>query len=68
VPHNNLVGLEVDEFESLKVMVVARPRGQSVIVDQSGLNFNSVADKNIRLFIPRGTFPSRTEVRLVVSI
>ncbi|XP_052782997.1 uncharacterized protein LOC128219222 [Mya arenaria] len=66
-PVSNLVGIELSEFENIKIMVIARPRGQTVIVDKPGLNFNSITDKNVKLFLPRDAFPSRTEVRLVVN-
>ncbi|XP_052782995.1 eukaryotic translation initiation factor 5B-like [Mya arenaria] len=68
IPVSNLVGIELSEFENIKIMVIARPRGQTVIVDKPGLNFNSITNKNVKLFMPRDAFPSRTEVRLVVSI
>ncbi|XP_052783961.1 uncharacterized protein LOC128219868 isoform X2 [Mya arenaria] len=67
IPVSNLVGIELSEFENITIMVIARPRGQTVIVDKSGLNFNSITDKNVKLFLPRDAFPSRTEVRLVVN-
>ena len=63
---SNLVGLELNEIGKVRVMVVSRPRSQVVIVDKPGLTFSSITDKNVKLFIPRGSFDSRTSVRLLV--
>ncbi|XP_053404370.1 uncharacterized protein LOC123555392 isoform X2 [Mercenaria mercenaria] len=62
-----LAGVEVNDFSSLKAIVVTRPRCQTVIVDKPGISVHSTMDKNVKLFVPRNIFGSRTELKLMVQ-
>lgn len=62
----NLAGFEINDFKSVKAVVVARPKGQTVVVDKPGISATSSIDKNVKIFIPRNAFSSRTLVNLLV--
>ena len=62
----NLIGVEANDFDMLKILVVSRPKSQNVIIDKAGLTVTSTTDKNVKLFTPRDAFSTRTNVRLSV--
>ncbi|XP_053403156.1 uncharacterized protein LOC123554157 [Mercenaria mercenaria] len=59
--------LEVNDFSSLRAIVVTRPRCQTIIVDIPGISIRSTMDKKVNLFVPRNAFGSRTELKLMVQ-
>ncbi|XP_052215338.1 reticulocyte-binding protein homolog 2a-like [Dreissena polymorpha] len=63
---SNLIGVEANDFDMLKILVVSRPKSQNVIIDKAGLTVTSTTDKNVKLFTPRDAFSTRTNVRLSV--
>ncbi|XP_052218714.1 uncharacterized protein LOC127836262 isoform X2 [Dreissena polymorpha] len=62
----NLIGVEANNFDTMKLFVVSRQKSQKVIIDKAGLTVASTSDKNVRLYTPRDAFPIRTNVRLSV--
>lgn len=64
----HLVGLEANYFDTLKMFVVSRQKGQNVTVDKQGLTVVSNTDHNVKLIIPSDAFASETHVRLSVNI
>ncbi|XP_060603079.1 FK506-binding protein 5-like [Ruditapes philippinarum] len=62
-----LAGIDVNDFSSLKAIVVTRPRCQTIIVDRPGISVYSTMDKNVKLFVPRNAFETKTELKLMVQ-
>lgn len=62
-----VTGIEVNDFTTVKAIVVCRPRCQSIIVDKPGISVNSSMDKNLKIFVPREAFQQKTELRLEVG-
>lgn len=61
-----LAGIEINDFTSLKGVVVTRPRCQSIVVERPGISVHSTMDKKIKLYVPRNAFETKTELKLMV--
>ena len=61
-----MAGVELDDFETASVVIVARPRCQNIIVDKPGTSQYSMYDKHVKLFAPREAFKKPTEVKFSV--
>lgn len=58
---------EVNNFRSLEVIVVSRPKREHMIVKASGGSFEPTIDKNVRVIVPPGCFKNETGVHFKVD-
>lgn len=63
----NLVGLEVNDFDIIKMVAVSRPRTQKLTVDKNGLTYKS-KETGIAIHIPERCFPDKTGLQLLVKL
>lgn len=59
--------IEINNFQSLEVIVVSRPKRENMKVKAAGGSFEPTIDKNVRIIVPSGCFMNDTGVHFKVD-
>lgn len=59
--------IEINNFQSLEVIVVSRPKRENMKVKAAGGSFEPTIDKNVRIIVPPGCFKNETGVHFKVD-
>ncbi|XP_078334323.1 uncharacterized protein LOC111132726 isoform X2 [Crassostrea virginica] len=63
----NFVMTDINDFQSLDIVVVSRPKRENMIVKATGGSFEPTDDRNVRIIVPPGCFKSDTTIQLKVD-
>ena len=58
---------DINDFQSLDIVVVSRPKRENMIVKATGGSFEPTDDRNVRIIVPPGCFKSDTAIQLKVT-
>ncbi|XP_078334321.1 uncharacterized protein LOC111132751 isoform X2 [Crassostrea virginica] len=63
----NFVATDINNFSSLDIVVVSRPKRENMIVKATGVSFEPTGDRNVRYIFPPGCFKNDTNVQFKVD-
>lgn len=59
--------IEINNFQTLEVIVVSRPKRENMKVKATGGSFEPTIDKNVRIIVPPGCFKNETGIHFKVN-